>query len=123
MSIILSYFPGQKTTIFLETVNSSGVRTNSDTAPVITRIFGFNSLVDGYTLYDGYLEDDVNEKPMTQMDTGLYYVQITIPRGASSVGSFLVDVLYTNPVNSVLTKQTYQLVVSAPFGNFGITAG
>lgn len=122
MTDILSYFPGQKVTVFLETKNASGVRANSATIPVVTRIFGFNSS-DGYTLYDGYIKTDGYQQTMTKMDTGLYFVNVTLPKGASSIGCFLMDVSFTNPANSTLNTQTYQIVVTAPFGNFSTTIG
>jgi hypothetical protein len=122
MDQILSFFPGQKVTVFLETKNSDGYRADSLTVPEITRIFGFNSS-DGYTLYDGYIGTDGYHKPMTKIDTGLYYVNATLPRGASSVGCFLIDVKYTNPITSMTNTQTYQIVVTAPFGNFSTTIG
>lgn len=122
MTDILSYFPGMKVTVFLETKDADGYRANSATTPVVTRIFGFNSL-DGYTLYDGYIKTDGYQQNMTKIDTGLYYVNVTLPKGASSVGCFLIDVTYTNPLNNKPNKQTYQIVVTAPFGNFSTTIG
>jgi len=43
MDQILSYFPGQKATIFLETKDVNGYRANSATAPFISKILAFTS--------------------------------------------------------------------------------
>ena len=107
MSNILHYMPGMEVTIFLETKVVDGYRTNSPTLPVVNRII-FPAL----TLASGY------PSPMTKLDTGLYYAQFTLPTGAVSIGSYLVDIAYTNPTTNVINNQIYQVVVTAPFGNF-----
>lgn len=119
---ILSYFPGQKVTILLETKTSDGYRANSAILPYISSILSFTSSVDGYTAYDGYLGDDGYNQPFTQISVGLYFAQITLPKTASAVGSYLVNANYINPNNGFPNIETYQLIVNAPFGNFGITA-
>jgi hypothetical protein len=113
MAQVLSYFPGQTVTIYLETTDGyNGVRTDSATMPVVTRII-FPSL----TLSSGYPQD------MTKLDTGLYYHHFILPTGADAVGSYLVDVEFTNPQNNLLNSVTYQVVVTAPFGNYSATIG
>jgi hypothetical protein len=107
---VLSYFPGQKVTIYLETVDGYGVRTDTLSLPVVSRI-----IFPAMTLASGYPQN------MTRLDIGLYYFQFTLPSGASSVGSYLVDVSYVNPVNSVNVIQAYQIEVTAPYGNFSVT--
>jgi hypothetical protein len=113
MTEILQYFPGMQATIFLETLDANGQRTDdgygSYTVPVVNRI-----ILPGCTLAAGY------PQPMTQLDVGLYTFQFILPIGAVSIGSYLVDVVYTNYVGYV-NYQTYQIIVTAPFGNFGVT--
>lgn len=108
----LNYFPGQKVTIFLETTDGYGVRTDSLTAPVVNRV-----IFPGLTLASNY------PQAMIQLDIGLYYYQFLLPTGAIAVGSYLVDVVFTNPINDVLTTIGYQILVAAPFGNFSTTIG
>jgi hypothetical protein len=60
---------------------------------------------------------------MIKLDTGLYYHQFTLPTGAVSVGSYLVDVSYISPATSQEIKQIYQITVTAPYGNFNATIG
>src|SRR6185436_1794326 len=109
---ILSYFPGQKVVIFLETVNNNNVRTDSVTLPIVDRV-----IFPGLTLASGY------PQTMTQLDIGLYYYQFILPSKASSVGNYLIDVSFVNPVNGFSNNEIYQIIVNAPFGNFGTTIG
>lgn len=112
----ISYFPGQTATIFLETLDINGVR------------------ADGYLSSDGYLLPSVNRifNPdlslasgypvnMIQLDVGLYYYKFIIPVGAVAVGSYLLNIAYINPSNSYINTSLYQIVVNAPFGNYGIS--
>lgn len=122
MDQILSYFPGQKATIFLETKTTDGYRANSTTPPFVSRIFGFTS-VDGYALYDGYLRLDGYNQPFTNIAVGMYFAQVTLPKMAAAVGSYFIDASYTRPVDGYPATQTYQIIVNAPFGNFGATTG
>lgn len=122
MDQILSYFPGQKVTVFLETKTSDGYRANSATTPFISQILAFTS-ADGYTAYDGYLKTDGYHQPFTKIAVGIYFAQIILPKTASAVGSYFIDAIYTNPLNSNPNTQTYQVIVNAPFGNFGTTIG
>lgn len=112
MTQVLSYFPGQQVTVFLETKTIDGYRMDSPTTPMVVRI-----IFPGLTLAANY------PAAMDQIDTGLYYAQFTIPTGAEAVGSYLVDVSYTNPSTSITNTEIYQIVVTAPYGNFGTTTG
>lgn len=118
MSQSITFFPGQKATIFLEVLDSDGYRADSPTTPVVTRVFGCN-IADGYTLLDGYFGTDGYTQPMTKMDLGLYFVKFTLPRGATSLGSYLVQVDYISPITTFPANKFYNLFINAPFGNFG----
>lgn len=112
----LYYFPGQKATVFLETLDGYGIRadgyTNPDGYPVITRvIFPDLSLAANFP------------KNMVKLDVGLYFFQFTLPTGATSVGSYLVDGYYNRPGTSTYSTALWQILVTAPFGNFGTTSG
>jgi hypothetical protein len=111
MLLTLSYSPGQTATVFLETLDGYGQRADGYPAPVITRLV-FPDL----TLAAGY---PVN---MVQLDVGLYYYQFVLPSGAFSIGSYLVDISYTNPATGYTSNtELYQIMVSAAYGNFGLT--
>ena len=107
MSQILSFFPGQQVTIFLEIKDGYGSRVSAPSLPSISKII-FPSL----TLAANYPQD------MEQIETGLYYYQFTLPTGAAAVGSYLIDVSYINPENNAVNNQLYHVIVNAPFGNF-----
>ena len=107
MTQILNFFPGQKVSLWLETKDGYGTRTDSPDLPFVSRIV-FPSL----TLAGGYPQN------MIKLDTGLYYYEFTLPTGASSIGSYLADVSYINPANDAVNSETYQIVVNAPYGNY-----
>lgn len=110
MTTTLSYFPGQLVTFFQEIIDVNGVRIDGYAAPIVSRI-----IFPAFTLASGYPQS------MTKLDTGLYYAQFTLPTGASSIGSYLVDITYTNPSNSLTNHNIYQIVVTAPFGTYNAT--
>ena len=115
MTTQLYYFPGQKATVFLETKDGyaradAGTPFDGYAEPVITRIiFPDLSLAVGFP------------QPMIKLDTGLYFFQFTLPTGAASVGSYLVDVTYNVPNTGYFTTNIFKIIVTAPFGNFGMT--
>lgn len=109
----LSYFPGQLVSLYMEVTDGyCHVRTDSPTIPVVTRI-----IMPSLTLSPGY---PVN---MTQIDVGLYFFQFNLPVGAVSLGTYFVDMEYTCPSSGELTNYAYQILVTAPFGNYGTTSG
>lgn len=111
MPTVLNYTPGQQVTVFQEVKDGYGARTDDGYVPVVTRV-----ILPGFTLAVGY------PQVMSRLDTGLYYFQFTLPTGAVAVGSWLVDISYLNPDNGVINTNTYQVVVTAPFGNFGVVS-
>jgi hypothetical protein len=112
MAQTLQFFPGQIVRIFLETKDGYGTRTDSPELPVVNRV-----ILPGLTLAADYPQD------MILLDTGLYYFQFTLPSGATAVGNYLVDVSYINPSTLAINSEIYQIIVSAPFGNFSASVG
>jgi hypothetical protein len=102
MTEILSYFPGRQVTVFLETQH-----VDSPTIPTVNRI-----ILPNFTSAPGYPQN------MTRLDTGLYFFQFVLPTGGISVGSYFIDIIYTNPITNLINYQTYQVVVTSPFGNY-----
>ena len=109
---ILNYSPGEEVTVFLEIKDGYGVRSNSETLPIVTRII-FPTM----TLAANYPQNT------TQIDVGLYYYKFTLPMGSTSVGSYLLEIEYKSPINNSLVNEYYQLIVSAPYGNYSTTIG
>lgn len=108
MITVLQYFPGNKVTLFLEVVDGYG-RVNSLTTPQIDGV-----LFPDFSAAPGY------PKFMTQLGIGLYSFQFTLPTGAASVGSYLVEASYTYQ-DGYVNSQLYQIIVNAPYGNFSTT--
>lgn len=106
----LSYFPGQEVSIFLEIKDGYNTRVDPTTAPIVTKV-----IFPGLTLGSAY------PQLMTKIETGLYYHKFTLPVGAISIGNYLVDVSYTNPFTNLISNQAYQIIVTAPYGNFSTT--
>ncbi len=111
MATVLNYTPGQQATIYFQLVDANGVRTNDGYVPVVVQII----MPGPYPCTA--LSFPIN---MTIIDTGLYYFQYAIPSGAAAVGSYLIDVAYL-AADGYVNNEIYQLVVTAPFGNFGLT--
>lgn len=127
MSFILNASPGQQVTIVLESLLSDGYRSD-----------GYNASfgpADGYDFVDGYYQLPIVERiffpslmqasgypqKMARIDEGLYYFQFTLPTGASAVGTYIVDVQYINPSTSVISQIYYQVIVTAPQGQYSIS--
>lgn len=114
MGQVLSYFPGQLVTVWLQTLDGyTGLRADPSSVPMVNRI-----IMPGFTLATGYPQS------MSRLDIGLYYSQFTIPTGAAALGSYLIDVSY--PTIDQLdgyvggtSYALYEVVVTAPYGNFG----
>ena len=107
---VLYHSPGQKASIFLETLDVAGVRADGYT-PVITRVI-FPDL----SLAEDFPQD------MVKLDIGLYFFQFTLPLNGASIGSYLVDILYNKPGTTDYYNSMYQIVVNAPFGNYSVTS-
>jgi hypothetical protein len=116
MTNVLNYSPGQQATIIYQVLNAAGERTdafdgyggNPGTPPTITRIIFPNlSLAGGYP------------QAMTRLDVGLFTFQFTLPILATSVGSYIVDILYYNPDSPNQYKNDLvQVICTAPFGQY-----
>lgn len=111
MSQILFHSPGQIVTLILETLDGYQ-RADSGTTPSITRII-FPDL----TLASGYPQN------MTRLSTGLYRFIFTLPKKAISIGSYVADVTWSDPHSGAPAQTYYQIIVTAPQGNYGITTG
>lgn len=116
MPTVLSYTPGQQVTIVQQVLNSDGYRADGysfsgpDGAPVIARI-----ILPGSTLTAGY------PITMVKLDTGLYSHSFILPKGATAVGTYIVDIYWYHPTTFALQQDIVQLNVTAPYGLFSAT--
>lgn len=110
MSFILASSPGQQVSLVFETLNSLGERSDGYGIPVISRIVFPNlSVAAGYP------------QNMTRLDVGLFIFQFVLPTQASAVGSYIADVSYQDPDTGQAKNTFFQIVVSAPFGNYSVS--
>jgi len=98
-------------TFFEEVKDGYNQRTDDGYVPVVTRII----VPPSFTLASGY------PQTMTRLDVGLYYFQFTLPTGAVGVGTYFVDIAYMDPDTGLIVSDSRQVIVTAPFGNFGVT--
>jgi hypothetical protein len=110
MSRIFNYTPGQQATFYQEVKDNIDQRTDDGYIPTVTQI-----ILPNFTTATGYPQD------MTRIGQGLYYFQFLIPSGAAAVGTYFVDIVYLNPNTGLLVNDSVQILVNAPFGNFGVT--
>lgn len=108
MSQILFYNPGQLATITLD-ITVNGVRSDGygypSILPIVERIIFPNLMVAA-----NYPQN------MKRLDIGLYEFSFTLPQGAASVGTYMIDVICLDPITSNPTTVLYQVIVTAPFG-------
>ena len=112
MTTILQHQPGQICTILLEVLGSDGYRVAPSAVPTVERIIFPNLSFAGSF-----------PQNMTLIDTGLYRLQFTLPSLASSVGSYIVDVRWLQPVTDTVQQKAYQVIVTAPFGQYSASVG
>lgn len=107
---VLQYAPGQKATIYFETLDANGARADSPGGPTITRVI----------FPDLSLAADFPQN-MVKLDVGLYYFQLTLPFTATAVGSYLVDIIYQDPTTFLNKNTAIQIIITAPYGNYNAT--
>ena len=110
MSYILNYAPGQTATMVFQTLDSLGARSDGYGIPVVTRIIS-----PSLTLATGF------PHPMTRLDVGLFMFQFVLPVLASAVGTYIADISYQNPDTGNPKATFFQIVVSAPFGQYSVS--
>lgn len=111
MTQVLNYFPGAKVTIFLELTDGYQSRYEPASVPVVEKII-FPSL----TLSEGY------PMQMSELELGLYMHEFVLPTGAAAVGSYFVECVWVNPFTGLNSYKGFQIVVSAPYGNYSIVS-
>ena len=112
MSGILQHSPGQQVTLVFEIHDANGVRSDGymGSLPQISRLI-FPSI----TLAGDYPKD------MIKIDDGLFYFKFSLPSGSSAVGTYIAEISWFDPDTSDLKQTFFQIVVTAPFGNYTIS--
>lgn len=116
MSNILQYSPGQTVTLVFEVLNALGSRSDGydgytiGVAPLVSRIIFPNlSLASGYP------------QNMTRLDVGLFLFHFVLPKLAASVGSYIVDINYLDPDDGHPRNTFFQVISTAPFGQYSVS--
>jgi hypothetical protein len=118
----INCIPGQKITLLQEVLNINNERTDS------VELDGYSDgYFDGY--YDGYYYPIITEiispseslldnypATMEKFSVGLYKHNFIVPKGSSSIGTFIVNIEY---YDDLLNKKhnTIAIIVTPPFGN------
>lgn len=91
--------PAQTITLIFEVLNSDGYRVNSPTIPSIAKVFD-----PSLAIMSEYPKD------MDQIDEGLYSFSFTMPIGSESLGTFIIDLIWTNPDTDLINQTFYQII-------------
>jgi hypothetical protein len=111
MTTVLTYSPGQVATVVQEVLNLDGYRADGYTgAPIIARLFlpNLTLATTGYPV------------AMTKLDTGLYIHSFPLSIGATSVGSYLVDIYWYHPNTLKLQQNIIQIIANSPYGIYSV---
>lgn len=111
MTTILQYTPGSVVTVVLQTLNDLGIREDGYSTPVIERV-----------ILPDLSESSLYPLDMIRIDVGFFYHRFTIPSNAISVGSYLVDISWTNAANDP-KQDIVQIICSPTSGNFSVSPG
>jgi hypothetical protein len=108
---ILNHSPGQEVCIVLDLIDGYGTRVDGYALPIIQNVYLPDQTTS--TLYPAV---------MTKLTTGMYYHKFRLPISATAVGTYIVDILWSDPTN-VVKNGAYQIVVSAPMGQYSVSSG
>lgn len=111
MHTVVQYSPGQTVTITVSVFDSSGLLADGYSLPSITKV-----IMPNITVAAGF------PKVMTKISTGLYQSKFQLPSGGSAVGSYVVQIDYTDPVGNAM-NEVVEVLCTAPFANFSVSPG
>ena len=99
MSEIIYAYPKQTINLVFEVLNSSQERTDAPSLPIILNVYKPD-----LTLFTGY------PLVMTNIDIGLYSFNIILPMGPAAIGTYIANIIWTDP-SSLKQKQTYYQII------------
>lgn len=85
MAAVLQYTPGSQVSIILQILDTTGQREDGYSTPIINRV-----------ILPDLSESSLYPLDMIRISTGLYYHRFTLPSGSVAVGTYIVDISYTN---------------------------
>jgi hypothetical protein len=104
--------PGQVITLPIQTLDGYGSRTDGYQPTIESILLPNSTFATGYPIV------------MNKIDTGFYISRITIPTGASALGTYIVSILYDDPANPAHHEiwKIFLINCSLPFGNSSVSA-
>lgn len=109
MSTVLQYSPGSQVTVLLQIVDELGAREDGYSIPVISRI-----------ILPDLSESTLYPIDMIKISVGLYYHKFSLPTGSIAIGTYIVDIDYTDADNN--PKQDFvQILCTSSGGQFSVS--
>lgn len=109
---VLQYSPGSLVTVILQTLNDLGLREDGYSTPSVTRV-----------IMPDLSESMLYPLDMIRISEGLYYHKFMLPSSSAAVGSYIVDLLYTNVDGYQKNDLTQVICTASSGGNFSISPG
>lgn len=98
-NFVLYTAPKKTLTVAFEILNAAGMRANSSSTPVVEKIYAQDfSLVGGYP------------KNMIQVGVGLYSFDFVTVAGPSALGTYIVDLSWSNPDTNLMNQTAIQVI-------------
>ena len=105
MEIVYSS-PGQFVKFIFEITDGYNTRENPSIDPIINKIY-----TPTFDVLPNY------PQAMYHLDVGLYAFYVTLPSGQDNLGTFIVDISWTNSKGNI--NQTFYQVISKPPSSIG----
>lgn len=110
MTIALFANPGQTITLSVQVLDGYGARADGYQEPTVD----FIRMPNG-TFAAGY------PSSMTIVETGVYIHSVTLPSGASGLGTYIVSATWPHPDTGMFQGELFMINVSLPFGNSSVS--
>lgn len=109
MLTVLQYTPGAQVTVLLQILNTSGVREDGYATPSVQHVF-----------MPDLTESSLYPLDMARLSTGLYYHRFMLPTGATAIGTYIVDLKWTDADDNP-SQDVVQVICAATAGSFSIS--
>jgi hypothetical protein len=102
--------PGQTVTVAVQTLDGYGSRQDPASLPVVD-----------YVVLPDSTQSPGFPVAMDKVSTGVYKKNVSIPTGASAVGSYIVSISWNHPVTGFPQYGLYIINVALPFGTSSVS--
>lgn len=110
-AISINANPGQVVSLTIQTLDGYGSRVDGYVPQVMSIFLPSSTYASGYPTF------------MSRIDTGFYISRITIPTGASALGTYIASVLWDDPADPDNHEiwQVFMINVASAFGNSSVS--